>query len=318
MKVTEHLAQAKNPIISVEIIPPKRGGGVQDIYKAVESIVPYNPAYIDVTSHSAEVQWDEMPDGTFKKRIKRKRPGTIGLCAAIKYKYNIDPVPHILCAGFTREETEDALIELDYLGIENVLAIQGDANHKKEISPDKTVNEHADDLVEQVTNMNKGIYQDELINPSSTNFDVGVAAYPEKHFESPNRAFDLKVLKRKQDLGANYAVTQMFFDNKHYFDFVQRARNYGITIPIIPGLKILTSKRQLSSIPRAFFVDIPEELADRMMEAKSRSETISAGIDWAVKQSVGLLEGGVKNLHFYIMQNTKPFIRMRKALDKHL
>lgn len=318
MKVTEHLEQAKNPLISIEIIPPKRGGGVQDIYKAIETVAPYNPPFIDVTSHSAEVIWDERPDGSFKKRVKRKRPGTIGLCAAIKYKYNIDPVPHILCAGFTREETEDALIELDYLGIENVLAIQGDAKHKKTIGPDKTVNEHADDLVEQVINMNKGIYQDDLINPSTTNFDVGVAAYPEKHFESPNRKFDLKVLKKKQDLGAHYVVTQMFFDNQHYFDFVKAARDFGITIPIIPGLKILTSKRQLASIPRSFFVDIPEELSDRLMECKTRTQLIKAGVDHAVKQSIGLLEGGVKNLHFYIMQNTKPFIQMRKALDKHL
>lgn len=318
MKVTEHLDRAVNPLVSVEIIPPARGGSAQTIYNAIESIRQFKPPFIDVTSHSAEVIYDPMPDGSLKKKFKRKRPGTIGLCAAIKYKFNIDPVPHILCAGFSREETEDALIELNYLGIENLLAIKGDLKYEKPMREGRTANAHATELVMQISQLNKGVYQDVLESPSQTEFCIGVASYPEKHFQSPNLRFDIDVLKQKQDAGADYSVTQMFFENDKYLNYVKAAREAGVSIPIIPGLKILTGQGQMRSIPSAFFVDIPEELTDRMMKASNREKQIEEGIDWAVKQSIGLLESGAKSLHFYIMQNTSPFLKLMDKLKKHL
>ena len=318
MKVVEHLAQAQTPLISVEIIPPKRGANIQRLYEAVESIRPFNPPFINVTSHSAEVAWEEQRDGTFKRRVRRKSPGTFGLCAAIKYKFDIDPVPHLLCQGFTKEETEDALIELNYLGIENILAIRGDGKYKKRVAQDRSVNEYASDLVEQLVQMNNGTYQEELMDAAKTDFCVGVACYPEKHFESPNPDFDLSILKKKQDLGAHYAISQMFFDNQKFWNFHEKARSEGVHIPILPGLKILTSKRQLSNIPRHFFVDIPSEITERIMAAKSREEVIKEGVDWAFKQTVDLLENGMPGVHFYIMQNTGPFLMLMDKLRKYL
>ena len=318
MKVTEHLDRASNPLISVEIIPPRRGGKIQKLYDAVESIAPLNPPFIDVTSHSAEIIWEEMKDGTFKRRVKRKSPGTFGLCAAIKYKWGIDPVPHILCNGFTKEETEDALIELNYLGIENILAIRGDSTVKKNHRADRSVNEYAIDLVEQVKHMNQGHYMDDLIDVDPTNFCVGVSYYPEKHFEAPNLDFDMNILLQKQAKGADYGVSQMFFDNQHYHNFTKRAKEKGVTIPMIPGLKILTSQKQLTSIPRVFHVDIPTELTDRLMKATTRQKAVDEGIEWAFKQTIDLLEKGAPCVHFYIMQRTTPFIKLMDKLKKHL
>ncbi len=315
MKVTEHLENVKDLAVSVEIIPPKRGGNIEDLHRAIESIRDFNPPFIDVTSHSSEIIWEEMPDGSFRKKIKRKKPGTFGLCAAIKFKYNIDPVPHILCGGFSREETEDALIELNYLGIENILAIKGDTKIAKEMRPDRTANRFATDLVEQITKMNQGKYLDtDLVDAAKTNFCVGVACYPEKHFESPNMKFDLQILKEKQDKGAGYAVTQMFFDNQKYLGYIRLAREAGITIPIVPGLKIITTKSQISAIPSFFHVDIPEELSDRMLAAKTKEEERKVGVDWATKQSLDLFDAGQKYVHFYIMQNTTPFVEMMEKL----
>jgi methylenetetrahydrofolate reductase (NADPH) len=318
MKVIDTLHSSKNPQVSVEIIPPKRGGNIKAFHEAIESIQPFHPPFINVTSHAADVQWEEQPDGTFRRRVRRKSPGTFGLCAAIKYKYNIEPVPHILCAGFTREETEDALIELNYLGIENILAIRGDGKPKRDIGPGRSCNEFALDLVHQVVNMNRGIYQEQLIDAAKTNFCVGVAAYPEKHFESPNLNFDLDILKRKQDAGAQYAVTQMFYDNQKYFDFCERARKAGITIPIIPGLKIMTSASQLTMIPRFFHIDIPYELTQSILDAPKGADIAQIGIEWAYRQCLDLLEHGAPILHFYIMQKTRPFVRLMEMLKKHL
>ncbi|MFM2374978.1 MAG: hypothetical protein RLZZ165_74 [Bacteroidota bacterium] len=318
MKVTEHLALAKNPMISVEIIPPRRGHSLQKLHEAIGSIKPYRPPFIDVTSHSAEVIWEEMKDGTFKKRVKRKSPGTFGLCAAIKYKFEIDPVPHILCAGFTREETEDALIELNYLGIENVLAIRGDGKLKKNDRPDRSTNEYAVDLVEQIIGMNHGIYQDELIDAAHMDFCVGVSFYPEKHFEAPNKKFDMDVLLRKQNAGAGYAVSQMFFENEAFHRYVAESRHHGVHIPLIPGLKILTSKSQLTVIPSIFHVDLPEELTERMLKADTKEKQIEAGIDWAYRQTLDLLDSGLPCVHFYVMQNTQPFVKLMERLKKKL
>lgn len=315
MKVLEHIEGSIDPLISVEIIPPKRGANIKDFHAAVESIVPYNIPFINITSHAADVEWLEQPDGSYRRRVKRKSPGTFGLCAMIKYKYNIDPVPHLLCRGFSREETEDALIELNYLGIENLLIIRGDGREKP-IRADRTANHYAENLVEQINALNHGKYQDKLIDAAQTDFSIGVACYPEKHFESPNRKFDLQVLKRKQDLGAEYAVAQMFFKNESFFEFVKQARAEGVTIPIIPGLKILTTKKQITSIPRAFHVDIPEELTDAIMQTKSRKETRHVGIEWAKKQCEELFNAGNPCVHFYIMQKTSSFVELLDGLGR--
>ncbi len=315
MKVVEHLERASEPLISVEIIPPKRGANIADFHRAVESIKPFDIPFINVTSHAADIEWQEQPDGSYRRRVKRKSPGTFGLCAMIKYKYNIDPVPHLLCRGYSREETEDALIELNYLGIENVLVIRGDGATRS-VRADRTANGYAVDLVEQVQNLNHGRYQDDLMDPAPTDFCVGVACYPEKHFESPNRTYDLAILRRKQELGASYAVAQMFYDNQAYFRFVERARGAGVTIPILPGLKILTAKRQLNSIPAVFHVDIPEALTDEMLATKTRKQTREVGIAWAEKQVRELMDAGVPCIHFYIMQRTSSFVELLERLGQ--
>ncbi|MEM6766697.1 MAG: methylenetetrahydrofolate reductase [Bacteroidota bacterium] len=318
MRVIEHLEQVKNPTVSVEIIPPKRGSNIARLHKAVESILPFSPPFINVTSHAAEIIWEEMGDGSFKKKVKRKSPGTFGLCAAIKYKYNLEPVPHILCGGFTREETEDALIELNYLGIENILAIRGDKRSPRPIPQDRSTNEYAIDLVKQVSCMNKGKYIDDLIDAAKTNFCIGVSCYPEKHFEAPNLDFDLKVLKNKVDSGAHYAVSQMFFDADKFLRFKKEAQKQKINIPLIPGMKILTSKRQVRRLPAIFYVDIPTELINRMEAAKSREQEMQVGVEWAYQQALKLLEAGTPYLHFYIMQNTKPFVMLMDKLKKKI
>lgn len=319
MHVIEHLQNASNPTVSVEIIPPKRGGSVAQIHKAIESIAHFRPPFINVTSHAAEVIWEEQPGGSFKRKVKRKSPGTFGLCAAIKYKYEIEPVPHILCGGFTREETEDALIELNYLGIENVLAIRGDKRNAKPIPTDRSENKYASDLVAQINAMNNGRYLDhDMVDAAHTNFCVGVGFYPEKHFEAPNLGFDLAYFKKKIDAGAHYGVSQMFFNNKVYLDFVEQARRAGITAPLVPGLKIMTNKSQLHSLPSAFHIDIPEALCARLTAAKSREEEIEVGIDWALEQSLALLDAGIMYLHFYVMHNTAPFVRLMERLRKKL
>lgn len=318
MKVTEHLERAANPIVSVEIIPPRRGRNVGKLYEAIESVMQYEPPFIDITSHAADVMWEKRPDGSYKRRVKRKSPGTFGLCAAIKYKFDVDPVPHILCHGFSREETEDALIELNYLGVENVLAIRGDVKYEKPPREDRSVNAYACDLVSQIHDLNKGRYLDEMEDAFPMNFCVGVSAYPEKHFEAPSLGYDISKLKLKQDCGADYAVTQLFYDNRCYFDFVQQARAAGVTIPITPGLKILTKKRHLQSIPPTFFVNFPEELVERVSNAKDDKEVFDIGVQHTYQQSLELLEAGVKNLHFYVMQNTKPYLALMDKLKKHL
>ncbi len=305
MKVTEHLERASEPLVSYEIIPPKRGGSIEGVFDTIENVLPFHPPFIDVTSHAAEVSLEEQPGGVFKQRIKRKRPGTIGLCAAIEHHFNLDTVPHLLCHGFTRQETEDALIELNYLGIDNVLAIRGDdTGYQKQLMSGRTRNDHAIDLVRQIDDMNHGQYLEELVDATSTDFCIGVAGYPEKHFEAPNMARDIQHTKAKLEAGANYIVTQMFFNNAAYFDYVDRCRESGIHVPIIPGLKILTSKRHLSFLPRYFHTEIPEALAAEV-EKTPDDRVTDVGVEWAIQQSRELAEAGVPALHFYIMQNSK-------------
>jgi len=316
VKVIEHLANATRPLVSVEIIPPRRGGNVQRIYDAVASVMPYEPPFIDITSHSAEAVWDELPDGTYRRRVTRKAPGTFGLCAAIKYRFDVDPVPHVLCNGFTREETEDSLIELNYLGIENVLAIRGDGEPRRP-TDGRSVNESGLDLVRQVSAMNRGEYLEELVESTPTDFCIGVAAYPEKHTEAPNLDWDVDVLLEKQRAGAEYAVTQVFYDAEVYLRFLKACRDRGVTIPIVPGLKILTRREQLKLVPKNFGVDIPRALVDEM-KAVPPEDAVQVGIRWAHDQTAELLERGVPSVHFYIMQNTRPFVQLMERLKPAL
>ncbi|MEO6695329.1 MAG: methylenetetrahydrofolate reductase [Ignavibacteria bacterium] len=314
MKVIEHIAKAKNPFISYEIIPLQRGGDIKQLFAIIDELMKFNPPFIDVTSHSAEVHYEETLSG-IRKKVKRKRPGTIGISVAIKNKFNVDTVPHILCNGFTKEETEDALIELNYLGIENVLAVRGDdLGYVKPVPQGRSSNIFAVDLVKQICDMNNGRYlENELLDAAPTGFCIGVGGYPEKHFEAPNMTVDVKYVKEKVNSGADYIVTQMFYNNKYYFDFVERCRSEGIKAPIIPGLKILTAKGQLTSVPKNFFIEIPDELSSEVLEAKPE-HVIDVGVEWAARQCEDLLNKGVPSLHFYIMHNAKPIQKLFKRL----
>jgi methylenetetrahydrofolate reductase (NADPH) len=315
MKVIEHLDKANESLISFEIIPPKRGGSFKQLVSVLDDLAKYNPPFIDITSHAAEVIYEETPDGDVKVKVKRKRPGTLGICALIQHKYNIDAVPHVICNGFTKEETEDFLIELQYLGIENLLAVKGDDQaYQKPLKLGRSVNHHAVDLVRQINDMNHGKYLEEaLLDAQPTDFSVGVAGYPEKHFEAPNLKIDLMFTKEKVDAGADYIVTQMFFDNKKYFDYVEKAREIGINVPIIPGLKIITNKNQIRSIPKDFYIDLPDELIDEILSADDK-HVLEIGVNWTTKQAEELLNAGVPSVHFYVMQKTKPIKMVMKKL----
>ncbi|MGE5680510.1 MAG: methylenetetrahydrofolate reductase, partial [Bacillota bacterium] len=293
MKVIDHIANRKGTLISFEIIPPQRGGDIKALLAVIDSVAKYNPPFIDITSHAAEVIYEETPNG-LQRRVKRKRPGTLGICALIQNKYNIDAVPHIICQGFTREETEDFLIELHYLGIDNVLAIRGDENSfKKPLSYGRSANLYASELVAQIVAMNHGQYlEQDLLDAKPTNFCVGVGGYPEKHFEAPNLKIDIKYTKDKIDAGAEYIVTQMFFNTKSYFNYVEHCRQAGVNVPIIPGLKIITSKTQLTNLPRNFHIDIPEELSEEILCAKNE-HVLEIGVNWAAKQVEELLNSNV-------------------------
>jgi methylenetetrahydrofolate reductase (NADPH) len=305
MKVAEHLDRASEPLISYEIIPPKRGGSAEQMLNVVEELMPFNPPFIDVTSHSAEVSYEKQDDGTWQRCIKRKRPGTIGLCAAIEARFDIDTVPHLLCRGFTREETEDALIELNYLGIDNVLAIRGDdTGYEKPVPGNRSRNEYAVDLVRQIENMNEGQYLEDLIDAEPTDFCVGVGGYPETHFEAPNLTWDIMRLKQKVEAGADYVVTQMFFDNEYFFNFVEQCRDVGIDVPIIPGVKILKRKQHLRLLPKYFHTEIPEELAAEV-DAADPEDVEDIGVEWARRQTQELMDAGVPCLHFYIMSSAE-------------
>lgn len=313
MKVIEHYNQADEPLISFEIIPPKRGKSVKKVFDSLDQVMKYNPPFIDVTYHAPESHYEELSDGTIKRHIKRKRPGTIGLCAAILHKYGVDPVPHLICEGFTKEETEDALIELNYLGIDNVLTIRGDAaEHSVLRIKNGTQNKYAVDLVEQVKNMNRGQYLEEIVNAQKTDFCIGVAGYPEKHFEAPNLDFDIQMLKNKVDKGGDYIVTQMFFDNEAYFRFVKKCREAGIECPIVPGLKVLTREQHLNFLPKYFYLNIPEDLSDEVQANPTRAREI--GIEWSARQCTELLERGAPGIHFYIMGDPSPALEVIQKL----
>jgi len=316
MRVTEHIDRSKETLISFEIIPPKRGGDIKQLLSVLEDLVKYNPPYIDITSHAAEVLYEETSEGEFKMKIKRKRPGTLGICALIQNKYNIDAVPHVICQGFTKEETEDFLIELHYLGIDNVLAIRGDdSGFKKPIKYGRSINKHATDLVQQISDINKGKYvEDTLLDAEPMDFCIGISGYPEKHFEAPNLDGDIEFTKKKIDAGADYIVTQMFFDNQKYFNYVDKCRSHGINVPIIPGLKILTSKPNVNTLPRNFHIDIPEEISHEIQNAKPE-HVLDISIEWTAKQVENLINHKVPAIHFYIMQNSTPVKKLMTKLN---
>lgn len=315
MKVIEHIAKARNPLISYEIVPPPRGRNVKDIIDVVEALAPFEPPWIDVTSHSSTTYFQEKGDGSIEKRTLRKRPGTLGICGIIQNRFRIDTVAHMLCLGFSREETEDALIELSFLGIENVLALRGDTpNFQKPVRTDRTVNSFAADLVGQIKSLNQGHFLHDLDRADALNFCVGVAAYPEKHFEAPSLKLDILNLKKKVDAGADYIVTQMFFDNQKYFDYVSQCRDAGITVPIIPGLKVLKSSSQLKSIPKNFYIDLPDALVDDLHENPNHAAEI--GKKWALQQVEGLLNAGAPGVHFYVLNDAPSVVEIVRKIKK--
>jgi methylenetetrahydrofolate reductase (NADPH) len=313
MKVTEHLERSDRPLISFELIPPLRGGDVRHLLTLIDELVAYRPPFIDITSHAAQVVYEETPQG-LERKVKRKRPGTLGVCALIQNKYDIDAVPHVLCTGFTREETEDFLIELRYLGIDNVLAIRGDDNgYQKPLHSGRSANYFAVDLVRQISAMNQGRYlEEDLLDADPADFCIGVAGYPEKHFEAPNLVADVRHTREKVVAGGEYVVTQMFFENAHYFRFVEACREAGIEVPIIPGLKVLSGKSQLTSIPRTFHCEIPPSLSDEVTAAPPE-RALDIGVEWAAEQAQELIDKGVPAIHFYIMQSARA---VKSVLDK--
>lgn len=304
MKVTDHFKAANGEtLISFEILPPLKGGKIQSIFDTLDPLMDFNPPFIDVTYHREEFIYKKQASGYYEKVAMRKRPGTVGICAAIMHRYGVDAVPHLICGGFSIDETEDALIDLKFLGIDNVLVLRGDARQfEGQFIPETNGHPYALDLVKQLKGMNNGIYLDNSItNAEPSDFCIGVAGYPEKHFEAPNPESDLHFLKEKIKAGAEYIVTQMFFDNKQYFQFVDKCRAAGITVPIVPGLKPITKKYQLNSIPRYFHLNIPQDLTDALVKAKDGDDRTQVGIEWLVAQSKELKAAGVPCLHYYTM-----------------
>lgn len=307
MKVTDHIQQAKNTLLSFEILPPLKGKSIQSIYDHLDPLMEFKPSWINVTYHRSETAFKKKTDGSFEKVEVRKRPGTVGICAAIMNHYQVDAVPHIICGGFTMRETEDALIDLNFLGIDNVLVLRGDAaKNEASFEPEPGGNKYAIDLLKQVVNLNSGIYiDDDIRDGGKTKFCIGVAGYPEKHFEAPNLEIDLRRLKEKVEAGAEYIMTQMFFDNTKFLAFVDACRNHGIDVPIIPGLKPITTKKQLSVLPRIFHVDIPTDLSNEIMKCKTDAECEQVGVEWLINQSKELKKFGVPVLHYYTLGKPK-------------
>ena len=303
MKVIDHLKGADGTLFSIEILPPLKGKSIDNLFSGIEPLLEFKPAFIDVTYHREEYVYKKRAGGFLEKVSIKKRPGTVGICAAIMNKFGIDAVPHIICGGFSKEETENALIDLNFLGIDNVLVIQGDSiKTETDFVPEPNGHAYANELVTEIVNLNNGIYLDEdLKDVQPTNFCIGVAGYPEKHIKAPNLRTDIKHLKKKVDAGADYIVTQMFFDNKKYFEFVDLCRKAGINVPIIPGIKPLTTKRQTSILPSLFHIDVPEDLSDAVDDCKDNTQVVQVGIEWCIEQCKELVSANVPSIHFYTM-----------------
>lgn len=307
MKLTEHISKAKDTLFSFEILPPLKGGSIDRLFQRIEPLMEFNPSFVDVTYHREEYVMRQRPDGSYNKVSIRKRPGTVAICAAIMHRFQVEAVPHIICGGFTRDETENALIDLNFLGIDNVLAIRGDNQRgERNFVAEEGGNKNALDLIRQIDDMNNGIYLDEeLKNPNSTTFCIGAAGYPEKHIDAMNLDNDLNFLKQKVEAGAEFITTQMFFDNSKFFAFVDRCREEGINVPIIPGIKPITRKSQMYNLPKIFNIDIPVELSKAMEKVKTDEEAYAVGIEWCIQQCKELKANGAPVLHFYTMGLSK-------------
>ena len=307
MKLIDKINKLEKAHFSFELLPPLKGKNIDSIYALIDNVIDYDPVAVNITYHQEEVVYERLDNGLLQEKTIRKRPGTVAISAAIKYKYeNLPVVPHIICGGFSNEETEYALIDLHFLGIQNILVLRGDPlKSQRYFKPHPRGYANAVDMVKQVTNLNKGIYLDEnLENTAATDFSIGVAGYPEKHFEAPNMDSDLKYLKEKVDAGADYIVTQMFFDNQKYFDFVKKCRDIGIKVPVIPGIKPINSKKDLQMLPQVFHIDIPQDLVSEVAKCKDKAAVKQAGVEWAVEQSRGLLEFGVPLVHYFTIGKT--------------
>lgn len=316
MKVIDHIKKATDTLISFEVLPPLKGKGIEALYNHLDPLMEFKPAFINVTYHRSEHVFKKRVDGTFEKVVVRKRPGTESICAAIMNKYNVDTVPHLICGGFGVNETEDALINLRYLGIDNVLVLRGDAaKNETAFEPEPGGHKYASELLKQVVNLNAGIYlEDDLKGTQKTEFCIGVAGYPEKHFESPNMDTDLAYLKAKVDAGADYVITQMFFDNKKFYSFVDACRAAGINVPIIPGLKPITTKKQLTVLPKTFFIDLPNDLSAEILKCKTDEDVEKVGQEWLLHQSKDLKSNGVCVLHYYTLGKPHVVANVVKAL----
>lgn len=316
MKITEYLKSAKDTLFSIEILPPLKGKSIQSIFDGIDPLMEFKPAFVDVTYHREEYIYKKREGGYLEKVSIRKRPGTVGICAAIMNKYDVEAVPHIICGGFTKEETENALIDLQFLGVDNVLALRGDSiKTESSFVPEPGGHNYAIDLVKQINDMNSGIYlDDEMKDASPTNFCMGIAAYPEKHFEAPNLYSDMKWLKAKVDAGADYIVTQMFFNNEKYFEFVDMCRKNDINVPIIPGLKILSSRKQLIALPKVFHIDLPQDLYVELEKCKDDKAVKEVGVKWCIQQSKELKKAGVPCLHYYTMGTSESTKRVAKEV----
>ena len=316
MKVIEHLKQTQGTHVSFEVLPPLKGKGINALWDHLDPLIEFKPSFINVTYHRSESMFKRKPDGTFEKVEVRKRPGTVGICAAIMNRYKVDAVAHLICGGFSKQETEDALIDLNFLGVDNVLVLRGDApKNESFFEPEPGGHKYAIELLQQVMDMNNAIYlEEDLKNAVKTNFSIGVAGYPEKHFECPNLQTDLLFLKAKLDAGADYVVTQMFYDNKKYFEYVKACRDIGIVAPIVPGLKPITSKKQLTVIPRTFHVDIPEELSTEILKCKTDKEVEEVGTEWLLQQSKELKAANVPILHYYTLGKPNVILNVVKGI----
>lgn len=301
MKVAEKLRTTRDTLFSFELLPPLKGRKLDDIYNTIDPLIEFNPLNINITYHQQESIYKQYPNGHIERKIIRKRPGTVAIAAAIQYKYNITVVPHMICGGFSKEETEDLLIDLHFLGMENVLVLRGDPQPgNRFFIPESDGHEHTLGLIQQIMDLNKSIYLDpDIQNPTPSNFSIGIAGYPEKHFEAPNMETDLNFLKAKIDAGAEYIVTQMFFNNRKYFDFVDLCRKNGIMVPVVPGIKPINSIKDIEMLPRVFHIDIPNELVKEVRKCKNNTEAKEAGVEWTVMQSLELKKSGVPAIHYY-------------------